>query len=416
MGRAAFPIRVALLGGTSLLWSGALAAQASESGVDVSVSASASSNPYVTAQDTAWVGVGDAEARPWIRWKTERDSIELRGLAKARAFTERYDVESTFGGSLDVNSRLSPLTMAYGSASVYTTNRRTPFGSLAARPGLSDPVNPLPTDSPITDPVIFLPDEDIALLGQVGRTTTVSAGAGLSHQQSARTSLGFNVGYNRLFVSGSGQGVGYENTNAGVTYTRQVDQRTSIGASASASYSRYEENRPSATSLGFFLNASRQVDRYWSLTASAGISASDAEANGIFPGYSSISPAGSIGICYTPVGERLCLNYSRSQQPSSLGEVRSSDSASLGYSKTLSDRRRIDVTIGYSRSASDGFSQSQFQDIELLSSRTTFSQTISDRLEGYVFGSASRSYGGFLSREPSIEFGVGIRLRLGDRR
>lgn len=387
-----------------------------QTGVDISVSAEAVNNPYLADEDSAWVGSGTVEVRPWLRRADETDSIVLKGLARVRGFTSRYDAETAFGADLQATTRLNARTTAYGNANFLTTNRRTPFDVLTPRPGLSDPIIPPPDVAPIADPIIVLPGEDVTLIGVPGRTTSTSVGAGITHQLDPNSNLGYNVGYQRLDGGDDSVGVGYDSASIGASYTRQLTPRSQIGLSASASKTRYERNRPSATSYSLSATWAQQLGRFWSLNASAGVSSTRAESNGLFPGYDSVSPIGSVTICNQPVQKNFCFGYTRSQQPSFLGDVRTSDSAFVSYSEQLSDRQRVDLSAAYSRSEGDEEANVPFSDVEAVSLRGVFAQTINDRLEGYVSGSVSRSYGGILSREPSISFGVGVRLRLGARR
>lgn len=394
----------------------AVRGQTVQTGVDISVSAEAVNNPYLTDVDSSWVGAGTVEVRPWLKRTDETDSISLRGLARVRGFTSRFDAEMAFGADLAATTRLDARTTAFGNASVLTTNRRTPFDVLTPRPGLTDPIVPTPGVDPIGDPIIVLPGEDVTQLGTPGRITTSSVGAGISRQLDPSSTLGYNVDYRRLDGDDDTLGVGYESASATANYSRQLTPRTRIGVSGAASKTRYEQGRPSATSFGLSGTLAQQLGRYWFLNASAGISSTNAEGNGLFPGYSSVAPIGSVSLCYQPVRKNLCFRYMRSQQPSFLGDVRTSDSAFVSYSEQFSQRQRVDLSASYSRSQGEDEANSLYPDVEAMSLRGVFSQTINDRTEGYVSASMARSYGGFLSREPSISFGVGVRLRLGARR
>ncbi len=387
-----------------------------QTGADISVSAEAVNNPYLADDDGSWTGAGTVEVRPWLRQENETDSIVLRGLARVRGFTSEYDVETAFGADLTATTRLNARTTAFGNASLLSTNRRTPFDVLTPRPGLSDPIVPEPGVVPIAEPITVLPGEDVTLLGVPGRITTASVGAGLSHQIDPRSTLGYNVRYTRLDGDEESLGTGYERASLGASYSRQVAPRTQIGLSGSASKVRYEENRPSATTFSLSATLAQQLGRYWALNASAGVSSTEAEGNGFFPGYSSVSPIASLSVCNQPVRSSFCFGYTRSQQPSFLGDVRTSDSVNASYSEQLSQRRRIDLSAGYGRSEGDEESGILFPDVEVVSLRGALTQTINDRTEGYVSGSLSKRYGGFLSDDPSIALGVGVRLRLGTRR
>lgn len=412
------PVRLALLVSVAGLCGGIGRAQTTDTGIDINLSAEASKNPYLTDVSSEWVGAGSVEARPWLRHSDAKDSVTLRGLARVRGFTSRYDPETAFGADLQANSRLSARTSAFGSASILTTNRRTPFDVLTPRPGLTDPVVPPETTGPIVDPIVPLPGEYDALLGSQGRITTMTVGAGVSHQLDVSSSLGYNIDYRRLDSESSRdlQTVGYDSVSVGANYSRVISPRTRAGVAASAGTTRYDGNRPSATTFSLSGTLSQQLSRYWALSGSLGVSSTRAENNGFFPGYSSVAPVGSISVCNQPVRKNFCFSYSRSQQPTFLGDVRTSDAVSASYSEQLSNRQRADLSASYSRSKTADDAQTLYPDVEGLSLRGVFSQSINDRLEGYVSASVAKSYGGYLSRDPSINFGVGVRLRLGVRR
>lgn len=415
-------VRLALLATCMAFAPQAARAQSVQTGVDVSLSAEAVNNPYLTDEDSSWVGAGTVEVRPWLRRTDETDSIQLRGLARLRAFTGQFDAETAFGADLEATTRISARTTAFANANFLTTNRRTPFDVLTPRPGLSDPIVtdpgilPAPGVVPIAQPIIVLPGEDITLLGDPGRLTTTSLGAGVSHQIDPVSTLGYNVSYLRLDGDDDSLGTGYQSASLGANYSRQLTPRTQAGLAGNASKTRYEQNRPSATTFSLSATVAQQIGRYWSLNASAGVSSTEAEDNGFFPGYSSVSPIASLNVCNQPVRRKFCFGYTRSQQPSFLGDVRTSDSAVASYSEQLSQRRRVDLNASYARSEGDEEASVLFPDVELVSLRGVFTQTINDRTEGYVSGSVSKSYGGFLTRDPSISFGAGVRLRLGTRR
>lgn len=409
-------LRQALLTSGMVLMPHAAQAQTAQSGIDVSISAEAVNNPYLTSTESDWRGAGTVEVRPWLLTTSERDSIQIRGLARARGFTSDYDVEAALGADLAATARLDARTSIYGNANVLTSNRRTPFDLLTPRPGLTDPIVPPPGVVPIAEPIIVLPGEDITVLGDPGRITTSSIRAGISRQIDPNSTLGYNVGYRRLDGDENSLGFDYESASVGASYSRQLSPRTQVGLSGNANKIRYERQRPSAVSLSLSATLAQQLGRHWFLNASAGVSSTEAESNGFFPGYSSVTPIGSISLCNQPVRQNFCFGYTRSQQPSFMGDVRTNDAAFLSYSEQFSQRRRIDLSASYSRYYGEDEASSIFPDAEAVSLRGVFTQTINDRTEGYVSGSVARTYGGFLSQEPSISFGVGVRLRLGARR
>lgn len=415
--------RGALLCATVLMSSGPLHAQAVRTGVDVSAEAEATSNPYLDQSSNDWVGAGTLEVRPWLVSETAKDRIELEAFARGRAFTSTFDFEDSFGGAVRASHRASPRTSYYGQANVVSTSARSNFTRFNRGGFDLDPLTPADPTSPVQPldpatglgPIIVPPLDDITILGLQNRSTTLAIGAGMNQQIDTRSSLGITVDYNRLWVSDS-QASGYESVTLGANYSRRLSARTSAGFAVNAGQSRYDAGFPKTTTLGAYVTAQHQLDAAWSLSGSVGVSSSHSPALGIIPEISEVGVAGNLSICRAQDTSRLCLGVSRSQQPSLLGQVRTSDAIDFSYSERLSARDRVDLYANYARSSAPSELSTPFDEVEIASVGATLTRALTPRLDGYLFGRASRSYGGYLTAEPSLSFGVGIRARLGDRR
>ncbi len=416
--------RSALLSATILMSSAPLHAQAVRTGVDLSAEAEATSNPYLDQTSNDWVGAGNLEVRPWLVSETATDRIELEAFARGRAFTSSFDFEDSFGGSVRASHRANPRTSFYGQANVVSTSARSNFTRFN-RSGFDldplappDPAAPVQPGDPATGglgPVIVPPLDDLSIVGLQGRTTTLAISAGMNQQVDTRSTLSANVDYNRLWVEGS-QISGYENASLGVNYSRRLNERTSVGFAVNAGQTRYDSGFPKTTTLGAYVNAQHQLDAHWTLSGAVGVSSSSSPANGLQPEIDQVGIAGNVNLCRSRDQSRLCLGLSRSQQPSTLGQVRTSDAVDVTFTERLSARDRIDLYANYARSSAPDEVSTPFDEIEIASVGATFTRALSPRLDGYLFGRASRSYGGYLTDEPSLSFGVGIRARLGDRR
>lgn len=433
MNRGTFFRRGALLSATILIPAGllpasALQAQSVRTGVDVSAEAEATSNPYLDEASNDWVGAGTVEVRPWLVSETATDRIDLEAFARGRAFTDTFDFEDSFGGSLRASHRASPRANYYGQANVLSTSARSNFsrfdrggfGGGFGRDPLAPPTDPAAPAQPIDPttglgPVIVPPLDDITIVGLQGRSTTLALSAGTNRQVDTRSSLSANIDYNRLWVSGS-QISGYDSASVGLTYSRRLSARTTGGFSLNAGQTRYDAEFPKTTTLGAYVSAQHQLSAAWSLSWSLGVSSSQSNALGPFPEVSEVTLAGNVSACRTQAQSRLCLGVSRSQQPSTLGQVRTSDAVDFSYSERLSARDRVDLYANYARSSAPSEIATPFDRIEIASVGATLTRALNPRLDGYVFGRASRSYGGYLTDEPSIAFGVGLRARFGDRR
>lgn len=412
-----------LLGATLLISGSALHAQAVRTGVDLSAEAEAISNPYLDEASPDWVGAGTLEIRPWLVSETAKDRLELEAFARGRAFTSGYDFEDSYGGSLRATHRASPRTNYYGQASVVSTSARSNFSRFDRNGFDRDPLTPLDPSTPAVPgeppvglgPVVVPPLDDLTIVGLQGRTTTLALAAGMNRQLDTRSTLSANLGYDKLWVEGN-QISGYDSVSLDLSYSRRLSAQTSVGLSANAGQTRYDGAFPKTTTLGGYVNAEHQFNSTWSLTGAIGVSYSRSPATALVPEVEQIGLAGNVSVCRTQPSSRLCLGVSRSQQPSTLGQVRSSDSVNVNYSERLSARDRVDLYGNYARSSAPDEIATGFDEIKIVSVGATLTRTLTPRLEGYLFGRASRSYGGYLADEPSISFGVGIRALLGARR
>lgn len=415
--------RSALLCATILVSSAPLYAQsATRTGVDISAEAEATSNPYLDEASGDWVGAGTVEVRPWLVSETATDRVQLEAFARGRAFTEGFDFEDSFGGSVQATHRASPRTNYYGQANLVSTSARSNFtrfnrGGFGNDPLLPpDPAAPTPIDPANgLGPIILPPLDDITIVGLQGRSTTLAVSAGMGRQLDTRSSLNLNVDYNKLWVEGS-QISGYDSATIGATYSRRLSARTTAGLSVNAGQTRYDATFPKTTTLGAFVNAEHQLDAFWTLSWSLGVSNSESPALGVIPEVSQTGIAGNVNLCRARDQSRLCLGVSRSQQPSALGQIRTSDAIDFSYSERVSARDRVDLYANYARSIAPSEIATPFDEVEIASVGATLTRTLNQRLDGYLFGRASRSYGGLLTDEPSLAFGGGLRVRLGDRR
>lgn len=417
-------LRRALLSATMLISGAPLYAQsATRTGVDVSAEAEATTNPYLDENSKEWVGAGTVEVRPWLISETAKDRVQLEAFARGRAFTSGFDFEDTFGGSVSATHRASPRTNYFGQANVVSTSARSNFSRFNRGGFAFDPLAPVDPNAPVTPvdpvtglgPVVLPPLDDITIVGLQGRSTTLSIGAGVNQQLDTRSSVNVTVDYNRLWVDGS-QFSGYDSAAISASYSRRLSSRTTGGFTLSAGQSRYDADLPKTTTYGAFVNLEQQLPRGWSLAGSVGVSHSQSPAFGIIPEVSQTGIAGNLNLCRTDARSRLCLGASRSQQPSTLGQVRTAEAIDLTYSERLSARSRVDLYANYARSIAPSEIATPFDEVEIASVGATLTRVLNERLDGYLFGRASRSYGGLLTDEPSIAFGVGIRARFGDRR
>jgi opacity protein-like surface antigen len=390
-----------------------LSAQTVRSGVDLSTSVEAVSNPYLLSDSDEFVGAGTLEVRPWLIRKSETDSVLLEAFVRLRAFTTEFDLEDSYGGRLQATSTLDPRTTAYGSANIQSSSARSRLTSFERLPDVAEPIIP---DTPIPG---FPIGEDINLIGVAGRSTIVNVQAGLDHQLDQRASVGGNVAYQRVTTENT-IGGNYDSASAGLNYSYRLTSRTSIGLGTTATRTRYEGDFPDSTTVQAFASVNHQTGQYWFLSASAGLAVTRNDASRFGPADASLNGVGSVSACRRQPDQSFCLTASRSQQPSILGGTSSQSSIGLSLNQRVSARDRVDASASYVRSE-QGQGALPDRSTELVSLRTTFTRSFSNRLDGYIYASGSRIYddspiAGVIGDGPSLAFGAGLRVRLGSRR
>ena len=399
----------------STVFCASVSAQTSRTGLDVATEAGATSNPYLTDDDTRLIGVGKVEVRPWLRVENERDSVQLTAFFIGRAFSGNYDFEDSEGAALSVRSKRSERLTLYGAADVSSSSARSVFPWTRPVPGVTDPIDPVDPGMPLTQPTMASPSDDITLLGVGGRSTSLSISSGLTDQLDERSLIGFDVGYQRLTVEDSTL-TDYDSANAVVTYLRRLSPQTSAGIRAGAGKAVYDGGGNATT---FLVEGSidHRIAERWHLTGSAGVSTTRNTRTAILPAGTATGLTGALEICNTIPRRDFCVTYDRSQSPGARGRTRTVDAIGLRLSQRVSVRDRIDVNARYSRSAPVGSAiEVIIPAVEIAGIDARFSRTIGERTEAYVFGTFARAYGTALSDEPSLSAGVGIRFKLGRNR
>lgn len=406
-------LNAALLCGAALC-AAPLQAQTVRSGVEISTSAEATSNPYLDTNSDKFVGAGAVEVRPWVQRTTQTDQVELEAFVRLRAFTSEFDLEDSYGGNLRASSRLNARTTAYGSLGVLSTTARNRLNGFDRVPGVADPINP---ETPIPD---FPIGDDLSLLGLPGRTTSINLLAGIDRVLDERSSAGANIAYQKV-IADNGLGADYDNISLGASYSHRLTDRTSVGLNANVSRARYDGEFPDSTTVSANASIDHQAGQYWFLAASAGLATTRTDSSVFGPADAGLYAVGSASGCYRRPDQSFCLSASRAQQPSVLGGTRAQTSIGFNMNQRLSARDRFDASANYTRSGDPQGVSLTDRSIELVSLRATLTRSFSDRLDGYIFASGSRVYddGAFANRlgnGANLSFGAGVRVRLGSIR
>lgn len=385
---------------------GAAWAQNLDAGIDVRLSGEVVSNPYLDQGDAEPTAAVNAEVRPWLRQQTEVTSFNLSAFAQARQFADGQDMEDNYGVSASLSHRASQRVTLTARADVQSAASRLN----AVFPGLDpNPATPVPEPLPL-DPGLGV---DPTLLGTRGRTTTVNGGIGTQYAIDERRSLQIDLDLEDLdFTHANAQD--YRTHGVATTLMQVVNATTSVGAALNFRQTDYDS--PTVPDARIFLamgSVSHRLDERWTLEASAGASMTRLEAVGAFARRESTSIAATASLCRREERGSLCVDYERQPQPTGLGQVRNTDTASLSYNREWSVRNRLSVGASYSRSGSAVNVSTPVSETEYLTVRATLERAFNERVSGFVTASTSRVFGSNLAIEPDIDVGLGLHIRLG---
>ena len=136
----------------------------------------------------------------------------------------------------------------------------------------------------------------------------------------------------------------YRTHEVATTLTQVVDATTSVGAALSFRQTDYEASTvPDARIVVAMGSLSHRLDERWTLEASAGASVTRAEAAGPFARREATSITTAVSLCRRERRGGLCVDYRREPEPTGLGEVRNSESASLNYNMEWAERNSLSI-------------------------------------------------------------------------
>ncbi|WP_432199777.1 hypothetical protein ACRAQ7_08730 [Erythrobacter sp. W53] len=387
-----------------------LHAQSTKAGVDLSLSAEAASNPILNDTNTDLAPAGTVEVRPWIRTETGTTTFDLEAFANLREFVSDYDSEDRYGGFASVASRVSERVTLRANAGVFSSNGR--LGSLA-QTGVPVVQNPGGPSIPI-DPAL---GNDITVLGQDGRTTSWNVGAGLDAQVSERDTITFGAGFQDLSLSDSLQGEEYKSYSGDIGWQHRLNERTSVGLFGGIRETNFDDELSGDTTTysgGVSLN--QAIGSEGSLELGVGVAQTEIDGTPLVPARDVTTLTTQAALCQRNNRRDLCLNYRRTPLPTAFGGVRNSDSLGVSLSERLSDRDRLTVGGNYARTSDGVTGPLLIPQVEFADVRAAINRRFNDRLDGFIFAGASRLYRDDLATDASVNFGLGIRVRLGDRR
>jgi hypothetical protein len=392
--------------GLALACGAGLASPASAQGltqqVTVRVGSELVNNPYLEDNDQGVSVNGTAEIRPRLAYADSITQFDLEAFARGSVYADKYDFEDNYGASANISQRLSEQLTVLMSGSFISTASHA-YAGLWPGGGIGVPGEPSLPQVP----------GDVTVLGQRGRTTSISARAGAEYAIDSRNQLGFDGSYRTVSLTQAGAAE-YDVAGFEGRYNRVIDERTSVGLVAGYRLFDYREaDRGDANSLSLMGSLSLLLDEAWTLSASGGIERTRLEQTPLALAHTRTSFTGSASLCRSDSRESFCLNYNRQAEPTSYAGIRNSDAVGLSYNRRLSEYDSVTLGGTYSRNSGFASGMSAIPATTLYGVRGSFDHRFSERLSGYVEASFDRLDRRDISIEPRARLGAGISYVFG---
>jgi hypothetical protein len=408
-------LSLVIAGTASALASAGTAQDAPRPELRVSGGMEVSSNPFLLPEG-AEEGVGVyISVDPSIFLEEGRNTTVLDGSLRATQFLNNYGTDASGSLGLRTERGLSERTRLNLGATIISSRRSFQDGLVGADDnlGATDP-NELP-EPPVVDPT---------LVGELFRSTTISATAGIEHQLSPTSSLSANAALSRTDLSNN-FGFDTSSASASVGYGRQISPQTVLSLTGQLASFDFSANAPefSGDELGdtrvysIRPGIETQIGSRWRLALNGGVDVVDSDF-GSAGGDTSTLLSGSLSLCNTGLRSSFCVTGQRAAQPLAIGGVATVLSAGVTYRLEISQDDRVNFRSQFGRtdqSFEEGF-QAGITEINIFGVNGSYTRDLSNRTAlnvtiGYTDVSDN------LRDVPSNVFArVGITLAFGRRR
>lgn len=327
---------------------------------------------------------------PVSSWTINGGVRHAQYLSNSRDTTD-YRAQGLYKGQWDQRTE----------ANFATYYNRSNLSNILARPDLV--VGGDPTLPPIIDPTLAITGNNIV--------TTFGASGSISRSLSARDNVSVNAG----FFGNRNSSVTtvlreYNSYNAGLSYSRTLNQRLSLGVTGTASKTNYlRTNLGDATSFSPQATVNYRINAAWTLNAAAGMSFQRFDS--LIGKRSTSGFQGSATVCRKGDRGNFCALAQYGFAPSTFNGVARTLSGGMNYQYKLSPRTSLSAFASYSRSRSGiGVTGSN---VEYGSVGVGANRTISRRLSAFASTNYGKTWNSVFRRPSTFMVDIGVRLALG---
>jgi hypothetical protein len=373
---------------------------------DVSIGALAASNPYLLAGPDRESGAASVTIRPYIS-ATDDDTIAtLEGALNLENFFNHYGTDESARLGASIEQRVDERTTVSAVASFQSSesSARHFYGGPDLG-GLEPGEFP---DSPVIDPT----------LGSIsGRTSRLNVNLSLNQAVSTNGVVGLTAAMG-LTRAESGNGSDYRNTSTALTYSRRLDERTSLLGSANVGYADYFGRRAGD---GLFTTALVGVNHRFSesMYGEVQVGFSYATVKTLLGGREDVTDwAATLNLCNTLARGTLCATGSRAVQPTSLGGVTTVSSIGVSYAREIGADGNVSLTAGYTKSGMPDSSPILLgrRESDVANVSGSYTHRIGQRLSAFITPSFTSAEDEFAGKQENYQVLLGITYHFGKLR
>lgn len=375
-------------------------------GMDVSLGGTAASNPYLLpGDDTGSVGA-NATFRPFVSASDDATTVTLDGFLSLESFFEDYGTDESAEVGASIEHHLNERTTVWADVGFRTSESAARRFYGGADLGNLEP-GEFP-DAAVVDPT----------LGNVsGRTSQLDVNASLRQLVSANGVLDLNMGLGLTRVE-SGSGSDYRDTSTMVSYSRRINERTSLRVSLDAGYADYFNRRAGD---GLFVTALAGADHQITETmyGSLQVGLSYADVKSLLGGRENMTTwAANFDLCDGLARGTLCIAASRSAQPTSLGGITMVSSIGVSYAREIGIAGNASFTASYAKTGMSDSSPILLgrRESEVANVSGTYSHRLGERVSAFITPSFTANDDEFAAKEENYQVLLGISYHFGQLR
>ncbi len=384
----------------------AAAVAKSDVGVDVSLNASAASNPFQSLNGRTGSASAAIALSPWITFTESASSLRLTGdvrvteyqrvFGRTEAFRLNADGRWAITPQLDLSASISFGESIVGETNVIDFSRPVTLTPDPSVPGL------------VTPGIIVI--EDPSLNGLRSRQQSFNTSVTAQYRPDGRQRFGASFYARQSRFSNLTNGGDYAIYGETISYDR-VFRRGTFGATLNLQ--RFECRSGTDCSQVIVspqLTANIRLNSTWSLSGAAGLSYSALA----FPGQQrkTVTPSVSATVCRQDARTSVCLGGTHTVEATALSGARPILSANVSARYRIDQKNTILLNGNYAGTTGAGLTRDTFRQ---FTARLTDEYRFNQRVAMVVSGSHSISNSTLLGQRSNTEVSIGVRLSFGNR-